>query len=78
MHLRNAVLWFAAHMETELRNHDDRPGWDDDDTMDLFDHLKEEVRELRNALVDSSDDSAIISEAADVANMAMMIADRIR
>ena len=84
--IRGPVLWFAEQMERRLAAHDaerGEHGWDDAHGGDwewLLGRLLEEVRELR-ATYDRADpeyDSipAIINEAADVANFAMMLADR--
>jgi hypothetical protein len=82
---REPVDWFSDRMEDKLREHDEERGeasWrSHSSTVDgLFEHLKEEVRELETALEDGAAASAmaLIHECADVANMAMMIADRIR
>ena len=78
--LRKSVLWFAEQMELTLRKHDGRGGWLDENLDYLIDRLQEEVDELRDVLQDHpmSDEklAAIIGECCDVANFAMMIADR--
>jgi hypothetical protein len=66
-------------MERKLSEHDDRNGWlyDCDDAGEdevLMDRLLEEVEEM----TDSDGDDEMINEAADVANFAMMIAERAR
>lgn len=80
---RPEVVAYANSMEVELRKHDDRAGWQKDDVWDLFDHLKEEVDELELVLLgdldEDDDDVEIVQcEAADVGNMAMMVADVVR
>ena len=86
--VRQAVLWFARMMEDKLAEHDDSPGWEDCDPAWLFKRLTEEAAELRaevnllEVFHTHSDDGAsdeqrlrVASEAVDVANFAMMIAD---
>ena len=74
--LRPEVLSFAHLMERELRNNDHKPGWKHDSAQSLFSHLHAETRELKAWLDFANPDPAHISEeTADVANMAMMVAD---
>jgi molybdate-binding protein len=86
--LRPEVAQFAEAMEDKLRLKDaDFPnGWKHDAPRDLFKRLLEKVDELDEAMQDFSkgnfsvDDVArrVVVEAADVANFAMMIADKAR
>lgn len=85
--LRDSVQWFAEIMEEVLRKHDSNrgvKGWiyalDDWENEWYFKRLKEEVEELTSIQEGSilARDHQLISEAADVANFAMMIADRAR
>jgi len=73
-HLRPEVGAFAAIMEAELRKHDDRPGWKNEDVQWLFSRLKDESAELIKA-IHTKGPISVGREAADVANFAMMIAD---
>lgn len=69
---------FAAEMEKKLaknRHKGDREGWLKDTPRALFERLIQEVDELHSALADGTDAESVLSEAADVANFAMMIAD---
>jgi NTP pyrophosphatase (non-canonical NTP hydrolase) len=75
--IRDPVLLFAAMMELRLREHDGekgRHGWRDERLSWLFQRLYIEYEELRLAL-ETDNTEAILKEAADVANFAMMIAD---
>ena len=75
-YLRPEVLAFALIMEKELRKHDDRPGWKDDTAHSLIRRIMEETEQLYtsvNFCIDTPEQ--IASNAADVANMAMMVAD---
>ena len=72
---------FADAMESKLeknRHKGDREGWLKDTPRALFERLKQEVDELHAALADGTDVESVLSEAADVANFAMMIADSYR
>lgn len=71
--LRPEVKIFAELMEYRLRRHDDWPGWQGMPYAFLMKRLREEIQELSEALGISN--AAIIQEATDVANFAMMIAD---
>ena len=81
------IRLFADEMEKKLKANDHKLGWLGEDVEWLFIRLKEEVKELGYILKKSGamecnypncrDIPNIISEAADVANFAMMIADRI-
>ena len=73
--LRPEVLAFAYLMERELRKHDDRPGWKDCRPDWLMGRLMEEVDELDTAIVGRFGPWSVASEAADVGNFAMMVAD---
>jgi len=78
--LRPSVRWFAGVMEQRLREFDTqrgKRGWRDDPPQALFGRLVEEGLELQKAVDRLIEGDSIIREAADVANFAMMIADRI-
>lgn len=73
------VLWFASEMENKLDQNRHKTGWQHEDVKTLSTRLYEEYMELEELIWGSRDTPAtaeeIISEAADVANFAMMIAD---
>ncbi len=73
MILRPEVLKFAGIMEGKLKQNDYKGGWLGCDILELLFSLEEEVRELKRAIRDGGD---LGEEAADVANYAMMIADK--
>ncbi len=78
---RMAVKRFASEMEAKLaENDDDKDGWDGEAFGFLFGRLEEEVAELRAAMMmpdaDHEKDCEVVRECADVANLAMMIADK--
>jgi len=74
--MRPAVIEHAERMETRLKENDHKGGWLTCSFEYLLERLREEVDELDTALngYDLDDDPVI--EAADVANFAMMIADK--
>ena len=73
--MRREVRWFAERMEAELCANDYKGGWEDMLLADLLTRLREEVEELAEAVKMRAATAHVISEAADVANFAMMIAD---
>lgn len=81
--LRPEVHAFAQAMERKLRANDHKPGWKQDDPGALMDRVEEEAIELRCAasawrisgLRRTTIAEHVLEEAADVANMAMMVAD---
>ena len=83
--LRPEVKAMAILMEHELRKNDHKGGWKGDDIRGLMDHLRDEVAELahvadpRIAPYVPKEARGVLegpgSEAADVANMALMVAD---
>jgi hypothetical protein len=74
---REPLVWFTSQMEQKLRANDHKDGWHDCEIDWLFDRLSEEAGELRLALQHRKG-LAIIDECTDVANFAMMLADRVR
>lgn len=77
--VRKEVQWFSEQMETKLRENDHKGGWDECSIDWLYSRLQEESRELWRAVDrDDFDAADIAREAADVANFAMMIADKAR
>ena len=79
--MRFAVSRFANEMERVLQTHDDEKGtqgWLDDSTVEsLLETLTGEYNELVRAFNDCNE-AQVMSEAVDVANLAMMVYDRIR
>lgn len=72
---RGPVIWFSKVMERKLRRNDHKGGWDTNHLSELYARLQEESEELRDALSEYDLDG-IIDECSDVANFAMMLADR--
>lgn len=74
--LRPEVVAFAVAMEKELRENDHKGGWKTEGISYFIEKLHEEVNELTKALGDiKATKRRVLSEAADVANIAMMLAD---
>ena len=82
---RPAVVRFAVVMEQMLRDNDHKGGWEDDGWEYLWERIKDETSELEEAC-EQADEACgseehrdawkrVREEAADVANMAMMVAD---
>lgn len=81
--IREEVKWFAEQMESALAAKDDRYDGNSwlyvPDSFVLFSRLLGESDELMEAISSPSmTKEQKIKECADVANFAMMIADRIR
>lgn len=74
---RPAVAWFAEQMESKLLANDHKADWHDSDTEYLMGRLLQEVLELHQAYLSTCPNEEVVKEAADVANFAMMIADRV-
>ena len=82
---RREILAFAVLMEIELRANDHKGGWKADKPFPLSYRVLEEAAELQraaylyhppgSAFFDGRERANVASEAADVANMAMMVAD---
>lgn len=73
-YLRPAVRAMARRMEDELRQNDHKGDWKDCRSDVLYSLLLVEMDELANAVVEGDPDH-IASEAGDVGNYALMIAD---
>ena len=82
---RPEVLAFALLMERELRANDHKPGWKEDSPEVLAQRVRQEAAELLEVASDHYANTRtpvppllrdkIAEETADVANMAMMVAD---
>jgi len=86
---REEVEWFAAEMEKKLTENDHKGHWSNCTYGYLLDRLPQELAELETAVYNlhqargkfgsvDPEVAALIAEAADVANFAMMIADNAR
>lgn len=87
--LRPEVQAFAELMEMKLRKNDHKPGWLNDHPKALFNRIYDEMKELSEAIDNfplggegkfgaQDQTMKVANEAADVANFAMMIADRVQ
>jgi len=78
--LRPEVKWFAEVMESKLRKYDNEKGisgWKEESRLWLYARLVQELLELHEALTEEIPlEENILEECADVANVAMMIADK--
>lgn len=90
--IRQPLIWFADKMEEKLKKNDHKGGWDNCEIGWLIKRLEEETEELKNhywkfthengrsageGFIIPSETVDIINECADVANFAMMIANKI-
>lgn len=66
---------FADAMAQELDNNRHKGGWQRSSAFYLLKRLREEIEELENAAYTGTGDE-VLSEAADVANFAYMLADK--
>lgn len=90
--VRPSVAWFATKMEEKLAINDHKGGWKKCEIDWLIERIEAELEELKHVygfrkadwgrsvgegiqFVDISNE-AIISECADIANFAMMVADK--
>lgn len=73
--MREALRKFAEYMETVLVANDHKGGWSRCNRAQLLDKLHEEVSELDQVIRKGVSPRDIAREAADVANISMMIAD---
>jgi NTP pyrophosphatase (non-canonical NTP hydrolase) len=75
-----AVDLFSGDMKRKLRANVHKKHWDEVSFQYLLMRLKEEIKELEEVIDSDYLDTfaRVIDEAADVANFAMMIADRAR
>ena len=76
---KQSVEWFAREMTIKLDANINKRHWFRSSYGYLFDGLMEEVKELEEDLQDDKvpyKHKKIIAECADVANRAMMIADK--
>jgi NTP pyrophosphatase (non-canonical NTP hydrolase) len=73
--IRPKVMAFARLMEVALRKNDHKGGWKECSEAYLFTRLIEEAGELGKAML-SFLEGSVGNEAVDVANFAMMLADK--
>jgi len=66
--------WFVEEMEARLRANAYRGGWNNEKETTLINRLFFQVGQLEDAM--RAGDKDIVRRAADVANFAMMIADK--
>jgi len=76
--MREQVRWFAGEMEDKLKKNDFKGGWDGCEVIYLIERIKSETQELIEAMIIKENEKNIIEECADIANFAMMIADKSR
>lgn len=72
--IRPEVMIFAGEMEQKLRKNDHKVHWSKCGLVYLINGLQGELDELKTAYSEKND-MAIVDEAVDVANFAMMVYD---
>lgn len=72
------VASFAETMRETMRDNAYKGGWRSNSFTDLISMLREEVDELEKSVTDRESADIVTAEAADVANVALMIADKVR
>ena len=72
--LNKAVDSFVLEMKDKLKMNSHKSGWDSCPRTFFLYRLKQEVKELQESLINGNP-GEIISECADVANFAMMLAN---
>ena len=75
------VKWFGEQMIKKLEDNEEKEHWRKSSYDHLFCRLEEEVRELQELILNdkiSYKHKKMIAECADIANFAMMIADKAR
>ena len=72
------LLRFACNMQQELDNNDHKSGWEGLSPQWIIHRIKQETNELERAIKNKRLRKKIISECADIANFAMMLADNTR
>jgi NTP pyrophosphatase (non-canonical NTP hydrolase) len=75
MEIRKSVLKFAEEMEKKLKENDHKGGWRNCTIDYLMQRLFQEWGELSYVVHQKKPRKEIVSEAADVANFAMMITE---
>jgi len=78
-YIRPEVMAFAHAMETTLRKHDHKGGWDEEGVGYLLDGVEREYKEAReawNAVKKQKDYYRVSEELIDVANFCMMFWER--
>jgi len=76
--IRPIILEFAKQMEAKLAKNDHKDHWREAGLQSIFAHFRAEVDELKEALMEGHSTEEVVSEACDVALMAMMCADIIK
>lgn len=72
------ILKFALHMQKELDNNNNKKiGWWGLSDKWIINRIKQETKELENAVKKNLPMEKIISECADIANFAMFLVDNL-
>jgi NTP pyrophosphatase (non-canonical NTP hydrolase) len=74
----DGIEFISQQMKIKMSENMHKPGWRDDNLLDLLSGCQEEVYELYNSIFNDYKADDIIRECADVANFVMMIADVVK
>lgn len=69
------IQWFSCHMEEKLLRNSYKGGWEECKNVYLLDRMDEEIAKLKDCIINGEPSALVVSEAADIANFAMMLAD---
>lgn len=75
------VDWFAKEMDKRIKENDEYRGaygWYSTSSLELYEGLQKNAKELGALLEMNRDDEEIVKTAADLANYAMMLVDKRR
>ncbi len=78
LEVRRSVHWFAEQMEQRLRANDHKGGWEHESPHWLLMRLQQEILELAWEVEHGVLHGHLVLEAADVGNLAMMVAEASR
>ena len=82
MKIYKTLLWFCEQMQKALNKNSYKGGWKGCGTEYLFEKLTEEYEEVmvysRQSLIDKNIKKKLTAECADLANIAMMLADEVK
>ena len=78
--IEKSVTLFAEEMKKKLLENIDKLGWENESYSYFLGRLHEEIEELEEFIYknEKKDKVKLIKECADIANFAMMIADKAR
>lgn len=70
------VIWFATEMQKVLHENRGKSGWEEMTDKQILRRIRQETKELTDAVENNESDERKISEAVDIANFCMFFAAR--